>query len=59
MIKRPCASVEGKLEAQNTWDHHVSEVRVQDFASMDQGNREEQARVRLIDYEGKGKVDRL
>jgi hypothetical protein len=38
--------VKGKLEAQDTMDHQDGEVQLESLAPMDQGNREEQARLR-------------
>jgi hypothetical protein len=41
--------VKGKLEAQDMMDHQGGEVWVESLAPMDQGNGEEQARLRLMD----------
>ena len=42
----PCGSVKGKPEARETMDCLGSEVQIEGFVLMDQGNSEEQTRLR-------------
>ena len=42
----PCASVKGRTEARETTNCLGSEVQTEGFAPMDQGNSEEQTRLR-------------
>jgi hypothetical protein len=52
-----CARLKGKLEARDHMANHWGgEVRLEGLASMDQGNKEEHARIRLMNYEGHVKL---
>ena len=45
----PCERVKGKLEVWDTTDRLGGEVQVESLAPIDQGNKEDQARVRSMD----------